>query len=412
MGRTISLAEAERLVWQHDAPARGLEEVALAASLGRRLARDYDSPTPWPTTDRSAMDGFALRAGHSGQPAGTELDVVGEALAGHPFAGEVGPGQAVRIMTGAVVPAGADAVVPVEHTSGYAGARAVLRQGVRQGDHVRRRGSEVAPGERLLAAGQRVRSAEIGVLAVLGVARVEVYRRPVVAIVSTGDEVVPIEREPAPHQVRDSNSFALAAQVEESGGEASRLGIAPDARAPLSALLERALAAADVVLTIGGVSAGTHDLVHECLRELGVEGVFHGIALKPGKPTFFGVRRGGRGTFVFGLPGNPASCYTVFDLLVRPLLARLCGAPPLPPLRPDALVRGAPFRHNARLQAIPARLALAAAEIVAELRPVRPSGDPFGLTDADGYALVPEGADPGGARTAPFHPYGAGVLRP
>src|SRR5262249_9399105 len=208
---------------------------------------------------------------------------------------------------------------------GFGGETVELHAGVRAGDHVRRRGSEVSAGQLLLAAGSRIRSAEIGALAVLGHARVAVYRRPRVAILATGDEVVDIAREPAPHQVRESNSHALAAQVRESGAEPQPLPHGRDERDALLPILRRGLAEADVLLTIGGVSKGTHDLVHGCLRELGVREVFHGVALKPGKPTFFGECDAGR-AFVFGLPGNPASCYTVFDLLVRPLLAVLSGA--------------------------------------------------------------------------------------
>ncbi|MEM7201739.1 MAG: gephyrin-like molybdotransferase Glp, partial [Planctomycetota bacterium] len=324
----ISLAEAETLVRAAVERPLPVEELSLESCHGRRLAADHLAPTPWPTTDRSAMDGFAVRAGAAGLAAGTLLRVVGECLAGHPFDGVVADGEAIRIMTGAVVPASVDAVVPVENTSGYAGSEVTLSQGATAGDHIRPQGSELAAGATVLSAGTRIRAAEIGVLAVLGQSRVGVYRRPRVAIVSTGDEVVPVDREPAPHQVRDSNSYALAAQVHENGGEPQRLGVAPDADEPLRAFLDRALADADVVLTIGGVSKGTHDLVRDALRALGVAERFWGIALKPGKPTYFGAadRADGR-KLVIGLPGNPASCFTVFDLLVRPLLARLGGAP-------------------------------------------------------------------------------------
>lgn len=395
--------------------------VPLGAARGRHLAEAVHTEGPWPATDRSAMDGFALRAG-SGLPAGHRLPVVGESLAGRPFAGPLPPGAAVRIMTGGVVPDGADAVVPVEQTSGFgaappggAGTAATveLRAAVRRGQNVRPAGSEARAGETALRAGRRLRAAEIGVLAVLGRGEVPVVDRPRVAIVATGDEVVPVEAAPAPHQLRDSNSWALAAQVEEAGGAPARLGTAPDEPEALVALLRRGLDAADVLLTIGGVSKGTHDLVHGTLAALGVEAVFHGIDLKPGKPTFFGVRRAAAGgnprdCFVLGLPGNPASCFTVFDLLGRPLLARLLGAE-AGPWRASARIGGAPFRPNARVQAAPAVFAVRDGELWAELLPPSPSGDPFALSRAGGYALLPAGAEPGAGLRAPVLGFGDGI---
>lgn len=387
------------------------EDVALGESLGRVLAAEVQADGPWPATDRSAMDGFAVLAGAGGLPPGTRLPVVGESLAGHPFAGRLAAGQAIRIMTGAVVPAGADAVVPVESTSGYQGERVTLNQPVARGDNIRPAGSEVQAGQVLMPAGTQVRSAELGALAVLGRVRVAVRRRPVVAILATGDEVVPVEAAPAPHQVRESNSWALQAQVTECGGEPLRLGIAPDDAEALRTLLTRGLAQADLLLTIGGVSKGTHDLVHGTLAELGVREVFHGIALKPGKPTFFGTARGTRAAFVFGLPGNPASAYTVFDLLVRPLLQRLQGREPTAPQLRLPL-GGAPFRRNRRLQAAPAAIRAAAGSgLLAELAPPSPSGDPFGLLGSDGYALLPGDADPAATSDAVVVPFGGG-LRP
>lgn len=335
------------------------------------------------------MDGFAVVAGAAGLAAGRRLPVVGESLAGRPFAGRLAAGQAIRIMTGAVVPEGADAVVPVELTSGYAGAEVELREGAVAGANIRPLGSEVQPGALLLPRGCRIRAAEIGALAVLGWCEVPVLPRVRVAILATGDEVVPVEVRPEPHQVRESNSHALAAQVQELGGEALRLGIAADEVAALRGLLARGLEVADVVLTIGGISKGTHDLVQGVLLELGVQQVFHGIDLKPGKPTFFGTRTGplGRRQFVFGLPGNPASAFTVFDLLVRPLLVRLQGGDP-GELALCAKASGAGWRPNSRLQAIPARLVGDASGLAVALAKASPSGDPFSLLGGGLYALV------------------------
>ncbi|MFN6194069.1 MAG: molybdopterin molybdotransferase MoeA, partial [Planctomycetota bacterium] len=256
--------------------------------------------------------------------------------------------------------------------------------------NVRVRASELAAGALVLPAGRLLRAAEIGVLAVLGHATVPVVRRPRVAILATGDEVVPVHASPLPHQVRESNSWALAAQVVECGGEALRLGIAPDEPGPLRAAMQRGLAEADVLLTIGGISKGTHDLVHGTLQELGVRTEFHGLDLKPGKPTYFGVVDGsdGRRKWVFGLPGNPASSFTVFDLLVRPLLFALQGRD-AGAWSAQAVAGGVPWQPNSRLQAIPARLRLdGEGRAVAILSSPSPSGDPFRLVDGDGYVLV------------------------
>lgn len=372
-------------------PLSTVETVALAAAHGRHLAVAVHADGPWPATDRSAMDGFALRAADA-PVAGATLPVVGESLAGKPFAGALPMGRAIRIMTGAVVPVGADCVVPVELTSGFAGDVVTLHKPVAAGANVRPRASELAAGALVLPVGRRLGAAEIGVLAVLGHAQVPVVRRPRVAILATGDEVVPVASVPLPHQVRESNSWALAAQVVECGGEPVRLGIAPDEPAALRTALQRGLAEADVLLTIGGISKGTHDLVHGTLAELGVQPAFHGIDLKPGKPTFFGVHGGVERRYVFGLPGNPASTFTVFDLLVRPLLQSLLGESPSV-WRATVPVGDTAWQRNGRLQALPARLLPAAdGGLTAALVPPSPSGDPFGLAGADAYVLVPGNA--------------------
>jgi molybdopterin molybdotransferase len=412
MAAPISLEQALQRVLTVSCAGMPPEQVDLERCLGRTLAGEIAADGPWPSTDRSAMDGFAVHAGAAGIAAGTALPVVGESLAGHPFAGRLGPGQALRIMTGAVVPGGADAVVPVERTSGLVGSTVTLHEAVGAGANVRRAGSEVAAGQVLLRSGTRIRAAEVGALAVLGRVRVPVFRRPVVAILATGDEVVPVDRAPEPYQVRESNSWALMAQVQEAGGEPLRLGIAPDESGALKAMLRSGLERADLLLTIGGVSKGSHDLVHGTLQELGVREVFHGVAVKPGKPTFFGRCSGFRAGFVFGLPGNPASSFSMFDLLVAPLLERMLGRVPRES-GARARLGGAPFRPNPRLQAAPARLGGDAEGVLrAELLPPSPSGDPFGLLGGDGYALLPPGATPADTRTAPVLPYAAGLRRP
>ncbi|MEZ5963486.1 MAG: molybdopterin molybdotransferase MoeA [Planctomycetota bacterium] len=406
MDQILSLAAARQAVLDALSGLLPGEIVPLAAALGRTLHADLRAPGPWPATDRSAMDGFAVQAGAAGLAAGTRLPVVGRALAGHPLDRELAAGQAIRIMTGAVVPVGADAVVPVEETDGFGGETVTLGAAVRRGQHVRTLGSEVAAGDLLVARGTRLRAAEVGVLAVLGRAEVDVFVAPRVAVLATGDEVVDIGVEPLPHQVRNSNAHALAAQVQESGGAVLDLGIARDDVEDLRERLARGLGAADVLLTIGGVSKGTHDLVHGTLAELGVRPIFHGIRLKPGKPTFFGTLESeARRRYVFGLPGNPASCFTVFDLLVRPLLRALVGGAEAPF---TAVRAGSAPKQNAREQAVPARWETdAEGHACAALDVVRPSGDPFALLAGDGYALLAAGSEPGNQRLVPFVPYAA-----
>ncbi len=392
MGTVISLDEALAAVLAAPCGRMPGETVSLQQAMGRRLAAPILADGPWPATDRSAMDGFAVRAA-AGLPAGTRVPVLGQSLAGKPFVGAPRDGCAIEIMTGAVVPEWADAVVPVELTSGFGQPHVEFTAPVVAGANIRKRGSEKAQGEVVLPAGARIRAAEIGALAVLGHAQLAVLARPKVAILATGDEVVPMEQQPLPHQVRESNSWALLAQVAECGAEGRRLAIAGDEPGPLRALLAEGLREADVLLTIGGISKGTHDLVHTTLAELGVEPIFHGIQLKPGKPTFFGqLESAGRRTSVFGLPGNPASTFTVFDLLVRPMLQRLLGQQPKAWSLQARLVGS--WRPNPRLQAVPVELGDRDGEFVARVLPPSPSGDPFSLVPGTAYALLPPGSSP------------------
>lgn len=410
MADLLDLERARSLVLERSWRCGEQRVVPLADSLGHALAEDLACAEPWPTADRSAMDGFALSAGAGSAAAGSRFRLRGAALAGHPFGAELASGEAVRIMTGGVVPAGADRVAMVEDTDGFVdGATEVtLTAEVPCGANIRPEGSEVAAGSVVLRAGTWIGPAEIGALAVLGRTEVPVVRRPRVVIVSTGDEVVDVGETPLLHQVRDSNSWALAAKVRALGGEAVRAGIVGDDPAALRAALEQGLDA-DVLVTVGGVSKGTHDLVHGQLRELGVEEVFHGVALKPGKPTFFGVARERRSA-VFGLPGNPASSFTTFDLFVAPFLVRFGGGEVAP--AQQVHIGGALPRRNRRAQAVPARLATTSEGLAeAILAPVRPSGDPFGLLDADGYAVVPAGVEPGEAGLVPFLPCAGRVAR-
>ena len=297
-------------------------ELPFEQARGHALVTAVHADRDFPPTDRSAMDGFALRSADASSP-GARLRVTGEIRAGRSAAGlHVGCGETLRIFTGAVLPPGADAVVMVERThEDRDTATLTVADAVAPGDHVRRQGSELRAGEVVLEPGTVVRAAEVAALAALGATRVLVNRAPTVRVLSTGDEVIEADRVPEPHQVRNSNARALLAQLGECGLAGSYVGNAGDDRAELAVALATGLDA-DVLLVTGGVSVGAYDLVGAALEVAGLEPLFHGVAIKPGKPLLAG--RAGR-CLVFGLPGNPVSAFTGFALFVAPALRRMLG---------------------------------------------------------------------------------------
>ncbi|MFO1538936.1 MAG: gephyrin-like molybdotransferase Glp, partial [Chloroflexota bacterium] len=310
------------------------ETVALTAAAGRVLAGPVTAVRTLPPWDSSAMDGYAVRAGDvasAADAAPVRLRVLGEVAAGHlPDAG-VEPGGAVRILTGGIVPPGADAVVPVEHTDAPAGvadlpaAVTVLRP-ARAGDHIRRAGSDLRAGDLLVPGGTRIDARTIGLLAAAGAADVRVVRRPRVAVLSTGDELVPVGAPVGPAAIPDSNGLQGATQATETGAEVLRLGIVPDRRDAVLAALRDAIERADLVLTSGGVSVGAHDEVRDAFATVGRVDLWR-VAIQPGKPIAFGhaTAPDGRDVLLFGLPGNPVSAFVTFELFVRPALRRLGG---------------------------------------------------------------------------------------
>lgn len=296
------------------------EELPLPEALGRTLAEAVMAAWDMPPADNSAMDGYAFAL--AGLLPQAELAVAGLARAGAGHGGEVPPGAAVKIMTGAPLPAGCDTVAPLEEVEQLGDERIRLGAGLRPGDHVRYRGEEFRQGEPLLAAGTALRAGAIGLLAAAGVSRVRVHRRPRVALLTTGDELVELGVRPGPGQIVNSNRYLLTARLQEEGCEVWPLEIAGDSRQELTARLAQGLQA-DLLLTTGGVSMGDYDLVRECLDTLGFELGFWKVAIKPGKPVLFGSVQG---TPVFGLPGNPAAAAATFQLFVAPALGRLAGA--------------------------------------------------------------------------------------
>jgi molybdopterin molybdotransferase len=301
-------------------------EVALDEALGRVLAAPVHALWDLPSADNSAMDGYAFAA--IGQQAGDELAVAGVSFAGDPFAGAVPPGTAVKIMTGAPLPAGCDTVVPIEEVEAGEGT-VRLRRAPRPGQHVRRRGEELRRGDLLLPPGTPLNSGEIGLLAAAGCPRLSVYPAPRVALLSTGDELVELGETPAAGQIVNSNRHLLAARLREEGCAVVPLGIARDRRDELERHIGQGLEA-DMLISTGGVSVGDRDHVQETLGRFGFELGFWQVAIKPGKPVLFGTV-GGKP--VFGLPGNPAAAAATFELFVRPALRRLGGHPDLLPPR-------------------------------------------------------------------------------
>jgi molybdopterin molybdotransferase len=361
----------------------GDEPVPLAEALGRVLAERVTSPIDVPPFDSSAMDGYAVVAGPE-----AELEVIGEARAGHPADVPVRPGTAVRISTGAVVPEGADAVVPVERTTAMQVDHRISVQGSTPGDNIRRAGEDIARDAEVLVPGLWLGPAELGVAASIGLAELRCARRPRVAILITGDELTPVGQPLGPGGIYGSNGIALAALAERAGAAVVGQATVPDELEGTRAAIAAALDSADLLIVSGGVSVGPHDHVKPALRELGVEERFWGVRLRPGKPTWFGARGP---TLAFGLPGNPVSAMVTFQLFARPALAALQGAPPAA-RRFAASLEEPVARSPRREQAVRVRLRQGDNGLLAS--PTTGAQGSHVLTSmlgADAFALIPPG---------------------
>ena len=348
----LSVEEALALVAQHARPLAP-RRVALGEAAGLVLAEDVTSEVNSPPYDKSMMDGYAVRSGDS-MP---ERNVLEEIGAGSVPRHAVTPGTAIRIMTGAPLPEGADAVVPIEQTEMVGGDTVRLdRIDVPAGQNIMPLGASVRAGDVVLRNGAVIRPIEIAILAEIGHGVVVARPRPRLAILPTGNELVAAGEKPGQGQIRNSNGPMLLAAASHCGAEALALGIARDDREQLARWIEHGLAA-DVLVLSGGVSAGDYDLVPDVLAELGVEKVFHKVALRPGKPLWFGVKEDGeRRVLVFGLPGNPVSSFVCFELFVRPAIAALSGRG-FPPPHTFAARLSHEFNHKGgRACCLPARL--------------------------------------------------------
>jgi len=350
----LTFDEARACVLREVGVSMATETVALADAAGRVLAEEITADRDYPPFPRSARDGFAVQA--ADLPGA--LRVIGEVRAGDAFIGRVNAGEAVEIMTGAGVPEGADAVVMVEHTQ-RKGDRVKIERGIQSGENFNPRGIEAHGGDVVLSAGVRIGFAEVALLATVGRTGVLVYRRPRVAIVSTGDEIVEAGETPGAHQIRNSNAASLAVQVCRAGGRPEILGVARDNYESTRAQVRQGLEA-DLLLLSGGVSAGKYDLVEKVLAEFGAEFFFDRVLIQPGQPLVFGKAQD---KFFFGLPGNPGSTMITFETIARAGLERMQGLqePALPLLR-ARLAR--PFRQKPGLtRFLPARLSADGATI-------------------------------------------------
>jgi len=391
----LDFDDALELVMRHAAALvpLGAERIALADARGRVLAEAVAADRDQPPFNRSTRDGFAVRA--------AELHAGALAVAGSLRAGEVwthgllGKSSAIEIMTGAPVPEGADAVVMLEHVTDSDGRIALVRgRSIAAGENIVPAGSEARSGQILLTAGEQLDAASIALAVSCGAARLCVYRRPRVAIVATGDELVEVNVQPLLHQIRNSNSYALAALVEEAGGEPVRLPVASDTRESLAARLHGAQDC-DLLLLSGGVSAGKHDLVEDALAAEGAEFFFTGVRMQPGKPVVFGrlpTTKDRREQYFFGLPGNPVSTQVTFLVFARTLLTALCGS-----MQPPRFV-AAQLAEDVRVKPgltrfLPAMLTHALAQPMVRVIGTQGSGDLAANARANCYVVLPAASE-------------------
>ena len=371
--------------------ADGSETQVLLQCAGRVLAEDVKADRDQPPFDRSTRDGFAVRAEEVS--AGGLLRVVGQIRAGEKWLGSaLEAGSAIQIMTGAPMPQGADAVVMVEHVERDGDAiRLSDGRSLSVGENVVPRGSEARVGVVVIPAGTVMEAAEIALAAACGCASLRVFRRPSVAIVATGDELVEVDEVPKEQQIRNSNSYGLAALVTKVGGEAVRLPIAPDRREELEQIIRRARAS-DLLLLSGGVSMGEYDLVEEVLLSLGAEFFFTGVKMQPGKPVVFGrlpEKDDFPARFFFGLPGNPISTQVTFHCFVEPLLRALSGAGLQGPRFVQATLAEEVAGKPGLMRVLPARLTTDRVRSTVKLVGWQGSGDLAANARANCYAVLP-----------------------
>ncbi|MGK7344729.1 MAG: molybdopterin molybdotransferase MoeA [Candidatus Nitrospinota bacterium M3_3B_026] len=382
----ISIEEAGRIIARTITPTTVVESVPLARAFGRILAVDTVSDIDIPPFDRATMDGYAVV---SSDGAG-EREVIEYIPAGARPVKTVTSGKAARVMTGAPVPEGADAVIQVEKTGGFVdiGREALIKEAPAPCANIAPRGEDLKAGDTALRAGTILGPAQAAALAMAGVDPVPVFRAPRVAVLSTGDELVPPGSKPGHGQIRDSNGFSLMAQAVSLGAEASALGIAGDDEEELYSKIMTGMEY-DFLIVSGGVSAGDRDFAVAAMERAGYRTLFHKIKIKPGKPALFGVN--GNGGYVFGVPGNPVSAMVIFELFIKPAIRRFAGAPYERGLRVHArLENGFKRGSGAREEYVPA-FVTGGAVLGARLLPYHGSGHIHALAGANALARIPGG---------------------
>ena len=384
----LSPSEALGLVLARVPEPKRVENVPLAEARGRCLAAPAVSDVDLPPFEKSMMDGFACA--HASLAGGAPLRVAGESRAGAPFGLVLGAGECVEIFTGAELPRGSNTVEMIENVR-REGLEVYFERPVRPGQHVSHRGEILRVDQVVYGPQKRLSAADLSVLASIGVDPVPVYARPRISVLTTGDELVAPREKPGRGEIREGNTFFLAAACQALGCSVVRVGIVPDDRLQLGLAFGAALEDSEVLITTGGVSVGKYDLVGQAFEALGVEPILHKVAIKPGKPIWFGMRAA---TSVFGLPGNPVSALLGFELFVRPALVRLCGDDPA--LEGERILRGRWLgkseKGGDRQNNLPA-LVRQAADGVSELEPLpfRGSADILSAARAAALVIVPPG---------------------
>jgi molybdopterin molybdotransferase len=363
-----------------------VESVPLESSLGRILREDIASDCDYPRFDKAIRDGFAVRFEDVAE-APRVLDVIGESRAGRRSEVTLTPGTCCEIMTGAALPEGATAVVMVEHTETVQPSRVKVLRVVREGEGLLRRAAELHEGERVLSSGKRLSLSDLGTLASFGKSEVRVSKRPRVAILATGDELVEVRQNPLPDQIRNSNSYTLYAQAIDAGAEPRMLGIGRDSLEDLREKIRQGLES-DILLVSGGVSMGKYDFVEEVFSEYGVRVLFDSVAMKPGKPTVLGHRGE---TIVFGLPGNPVSTIVAFRVFVTPVIRSLLRvtASDMGTLR--ARLEAPAKCDSARTAIVPALARFDGESYQIKTAPWKGSSDLAGLSRANAMVVIPNG---------------------
>lgn len=399
MDRVLGFDEALEIVLRQAEVAaqrdRELQRLALLECLGRVLAEPVAADRDQPPFDRSTRDGYAVRAEEAS--CGKLSKLLGQVRAGETWQGRaLEPGEAIEIMTGAPLPPGVDAVAMVEHTEVTDGSvRLSPERTLAAGENVVARGSEARAGDVLLAEGVTIGPAEIALAAACGRPMLDVVARPRVAIVATGDELVEVDEVPAAHQIRNSNSYGIAALVTESGGIAQRLEMARDCREDIHERITQGRRT-DLLVLSGGVSMGKYDLVEQVLEGFGAEFFFTGVKMQPGKPVVFGrlpEREGGKECYFFGLPGNPVSTQVTFHCFVGPMVRALAGGAVEGPRFVQAVL-GEDVRSKAGLtRVLPARFRSNSAGTEVRLVGWQGSGDLAANARANCYAVLPDGRD-------------------